>query len=583
MQMYLFSLRNQKVPGFRFFSLYLKNKTDIKMKRTLLSALFLLLTVAGFACTNLIVGKKASVDGSVMCTYNCDGFGFAQPLSWYAPGRHAPGEMIAIRGFGPFAREPRYVAQADYTYGVVGLMNENQVTIVETTWDGRRELVNPEGYLDYFTLMDLALQRSASAREAIKVINDLVQEYGYNSTGENLTICDKDEAWIMEIIGKGKDRKGAVWVAMRLPDDCITAYANASRIRQFPQAKKADKKLGFCVVEGECMYSADVISFAREMGYFDGKDADFSFREAYGPLDFSAIRYCEARVWSFFRHHYDKDVMDSYLPFINGQTDVIDHLPLWIKPDAPLSVRDLMNDMRDHYEGTALDMTADVSAGPWASPYRNQPVNFKDSEGTAMFRERPIGCQQSGMTMVCQMRSFLPDEVGGVTYFNMDDATMVAYVPVYCSISRIPEPFRRENNNIREFSTESAFWMNNFVANMVYPRWSAMIGDLREAQSELEDFYAEDQKAVEQQIADMTHLDRVNFLTRKTEEYTDKMMKRWDKLAKLLIVKHNDQIMQPSENGVIVPGRRSSPAYAPAFIDAVHAQTGDRYVKPETK
>ena len=554
------------------------------MKRILLTTLLSFLTVVGFACTNLIVGKKASADGSVMCTYNCDGFGFASSLSWSAPGRHAPGEQIAIRGFGPFMQgEPHYVAQADYTYGVIGLMNEKQVTIVETTWDGRRELHNPEGVLDYFTLMDLALQRSASAREAIAVMHDLVQEYGYNSTGESFAVCDKDEAWIMEIIGKGKGRKGAVWVAMRVPDDCISAYANSSRIRQFPQAKKADKKLGFCVVEGECMYSADVIDFAREMGYFDGKNADFSFREAYGPLDFGAIRYCEARVWSFFRHHYDKDVMDSYLPFINGQTDVCDHLPLWIKPDAPISVRDLMNDMRDHYEGTALDMTADVSAGPWASPYRNQPVNYKSSDGTDMFRERPIGCQQSGMTLVCQMRSFLPDEVGGVTYFNMDDATMVAYVPVYCCVNRVPEPFRRENNDIREFSTESAFWMNNFVANMVYPRWSAMIGDLREAQSELEDYYAEDQKEVEQRVADMTHRDRVDYLTGKTEEYTDRMMKRWDKLAKLLIVKHNDQIMRPSENGVIGPGRHTSPAYAPAFIDAVKAQTGDRYVKPASK
>ena len=395
------------------------------MKKTILSAALCFLTVASFACTNLIVGKKASVDGSVMCTYNCDGFGFAQPLGFYAPGRHAAGEMIPVRGFGPSAGG-RFIAQAEYTYGVVGLMNENQVTIVETTWDGREELRNPEGYLDYFTLMDLALQRSTSAREAIAIINDLVQEYGYSSTGENFVIADKDEAWIFEIIGKGQGRKGAVWVALRVPDDCICAYANSSRIRQFPQAKKADKKLGFCVVEGECMYSADVISFAREMGYYDGPDADFSFREAYGPLDFSAIRYCEARVWSFFRHHYDTAEMDSYLPFINGHTDVIDHLPLWIKPDKPLSVRDLMNDMRDHYEGTALDMTADVSAGPWASPYRNQPVNFKSSDGTDMFRERPIGCQQSGMTMVCQMRSWLPDAVGGVTYFNMDDANMVA-------------------------------------------------------------------------------------------------------------------------------------------------------------
>ncbi|MBQ9660392.1 MAG: C69 family dipeptidase [Bacteroidales bacterium] len=548
-----------------------------------LAAAALLVSTPADACTNLIVGKKASADGSVMVTYNCDGFGFASPLSYYAPGRHAAGEMILVGRGRPDSGEQRYVAQADYTYGVVGLMNENQVTIVETTWDGRRELRNPEGYLDYFTLMRLALQRSTTAREAIAVMDRLVQEYGYNATGESFAVADKDEAWIMELIGKGPGRKGAVWVALRVPDDAVCAYANASRIQQFPQAKKADKKLGFCIVPDTCMYSADVISFAREMGYFEGKDADFSFREAYGPLDWSAIRYCEARVWSFFRHHYDTAVMDGYLPFLNGHTEECDHLPLWITPDKPVSVRDLMNDMRDHYEGTALDMTADVSAGPWASPYRNQPVNFKASDGTAMFRERPIGCQQSGMTMVCQMRSWLPDAVGGVTYFNMDDASMVAYVPVYCGINRVPAPFRRENNNIREFSTGSAFWMCNFVANMVYPRYSAMIGDLREAQTELEDFYAEDQKEVEQRAAQLTPGERTEYLTARTEAYTDRMMKRWDKLARLLIVKHNDQIMQPSEEGVVVAGRRSSPAYAPAFIDAVKDRTGGRYVSPVTE
>ena len=550
------------------------------MKKLFLTALLSLVTVAGFPCTNLIVGKLASADGSVICTYNCDSFGFLQPLDWFAAGKHAPGEQLAIRGWGP--QSPvHYVAQADYTYGVVGLMNERQVTIVETTWGGRDELARSEGALDYFTLMHLALQRSATAREAIEVMHNLVQEYGYSASGESFAVCDKDEAWIMELIGKGPSRKGAVWVARRVPDDCISAYANASRIRKFPQAKKIDKKKGFGIVEGECMYSADVISFAREMGWYDGPDADFSFREAYGPLDFSAIRYCEARVWSFFRHHYDKEKMDAYLPFINGHTEICDELPLWIKPDKPLSVRDVMADMRDHYEGTALDMTADVSAGPWASPYRNQPVNYEAPDGTKMFRERPIGCQQSGMTMVCQMRSFLPDEVGGVTYFNMDDATMVAYVPVYCSINRVPEPFRRKNNNIREFSFDSAFWMNNWVANMVYPRWSAMIGDLRDAQNELEDYYAEDQKEVEKHIEGLTHLERVNYLTQKTEAYTTQMMERWDQLARLLIVKHNDQIMQPSENGVVVMGRRTSPAYAPAFVDAVKDVTGDRYMKPE--
>lgn len=549
------------------------------MKRFFLTALLTLASVAGFACTNLIVGKLASVDGSVMCTYNCDGFGFASPLNWSAPGRHDPGEMLAIRGWGPDS-PVHYVKQADYTYGVVGLMNELQVSIVETTWGGREELARSEGALDYFTLMELALQRSATAREAIEVMHNLVQEYGYNQTGESFAVCDPEEAWIMELIGKGPGRKGAVWVAMRLPDDCITAYANSSRIRKFPQAKKIDKKKGFGIVDGTCMYSADVISFAREMGWYEGADADFSFREAYGPMDFSKIRYCEARVWSFFRHHYDTEVIDSYLPFIEGHMDICDELPLWIKPDKPLSVRDLMNDMRDHYEGTALDMTVDVSAGPWASPYRNQLTNFEAPDGTKMFRERPIGCQQSGMTMVCQMRSFLPDEVGGVTYFNMDDASMVAYVPVYCSINRVPAPFRRENNNIREFSTESAFWMNNWVANMVYPRYSAMIGDLRDAQTELEDYYAEDQKEVEAKVKDLTHQERIDYLTAKTEAYTTRMMQRWDKLAKLLIVKHNDQIMQPSENGVVVPGRRTSPKYAPAFIEAVKEVTGDRYVKP---
>ena len=557
------------------------------MKKSVLLAVSAVLLLAGsvysYACTNLIVGKKASVDGSVICTYNCDGFGFAAYLNYSAPGRHAPGEMVAVRrGWGPNATV-NYIPQAEYTYNVAGLMNENQVTIVETTWDGRKELHNKEGWLGYFELMNLTLQRARTAREAIEIMHNLVQEYGYCDTGESFAVCDKDEAWIMELIGKGPDNKGAVWVAMRLPDDCVTAYANSSRIRQFPQVakvSKADKKRGFCVVEGECMYSADVISFAREKGYYDGPDKDFSFREAYGPLDFGAIRYCEARVWSFFRHHYKTEVMDSYLPFLNGDLSEHDALPLWIKPDAPVSYRDIQNDMRDHYEGTALDMTADVSAGPWASPYRNQPVNYEAPDGTKMFRERPIGCQQSGMTMVCRMRSWLPDAVGGISYFNLDDASMVAYVPVYCGINRIPEPFRQENNNIREFSTESAFWMCNFVANMVYPRYSAMIGDLKDAQKELEDYYEADQAKVEEAVAKMTPGEISSFLTHKTIAYTDKMMKRWDKLARFLIVKHNDQIMLPSKDGEFVPGRHSSPAYAPAFRQAVKDLTGDRYVRP---
>ena len=551
------------------------------MKKLLTAALIAALlgsTTNSNACTNLIVAKNASTDGSVICTYNCDGFGFSGALTYLAPGRHAKGELVAIRNWG--SSEVHYIPQVEYTYAVAGLMNEKQVSMVETTWDGRKELQNKEGWLDYFSLMQLVLQRSATAREAIETMHRLVQEFGYNSTGESFAICDPQEAWIVEIIGKGEGRKGAVWVAMRVPDDCISAYANSSRIRQFPQAKRVDKKKGFFIVPDQCMYSADVISFAREMGYFDGIDKDFSFREAYGPMSFGKIRYCEARVWSFFRRHYDDAAMDAYLPFLNGDLSEHDDLPLWIKPDAKVSYRDIQADMRDHYEGTALDMTADVSAGPWASPYRNQPVNFKASDGTPMFRERPIGCQQSGMTMVCRMRCWLPDAVGGITYFNLDDASMVAYVPVYCGINRIPEPFRRENNDVREFSTGSAFWMNNFVANMIYPRYSAMIGDLWDAQKELEDFYEADQSDVDEHSLSLTPGELADYLTGKTISYTDMMMIRWDKLARLLIVKHNDQIMLPSSGGELAPGRRTSPPYAPAFIDAIKDVTGDRYIRP---
>ena len=542
-----------------------------------------LLLASGFqsdACTNLIGGKLASVDGSVICTYNCDSFGYVTSLPYTPAGKHDPSEMVAVR---PRGRETVHlIPQAPYTYSVVGLMNEKQVSIMETTWSGRPELRNPEGWLDYFNLMQLALQRAASAREAIQVMHKLVQEYGYCETGESFAVCDKDEAWIMELIGKGEGRKGAVWVALRVPDNAICAYANSSRIQQFPQAKKIDKKLGFYVTpDGQCMYSADVISFAREMGYYEGADKDFSFREAYQPMTFSKIRACEARVWSFYRRHYSTEVMDGYLPFINGDMSEIDHLPLWIVPDKPLSYRDIQNDMRDHYEGTALDMTSDMSAGPWASPYRNQPVNFEASDGTKMFRERPIGCQQSAMTMVCRMRSWLPDAVGGVTYFNMDDATMVAYVPVYCGINRLPDPYRRENNNVMEFSWESAFWMNNMVANMVYPRWSALYPDLLEAQTELEDFFEAEQAAVDAKARELTPGERADYLTATTIGYTDKMMKRWEKLFKFLVIKHNDQIMRPSKDGEIVPGRHTSPAYAPAFIDAMKAQTGQRYIPPQ--
>ena len=538
---------------------------------------------SAWACTNLIVGKKASTDGSVMCSYNCDGFGFSGSLFYSPSGRHTPGEKIAIHGWGP-SHEGMFVEQVEYTYNVVGLMNEKQVTIVETTFDGRLELVNHSGLLDYFSLMRLALQRSATAREAIRCMAELVEQYGYNSSGESITVCDPNEAWIMEIIGKGPDRKGAVWVALRIPDDCICAHANLSRIRQFPQQQKRSYKsissLNLKQInrpEVECVYAHDVVSFAREKGFYNGTDADFSFRDAYCPIDFENVRYADARVWSFFRHHCNPSEMDKYLPYINGDFDKCDHLPLWIKPDKPLSLRDVQADMRDHFEGTPLDMTADMTAGPWGMPIRPLPMQFRASDSTPYFRERPIATQQSGFTMTCQMRSWLPDDVGGVTWFNCDDAAMVAYVPLYCCITQVPDPFRPENNPRNEFSFQSAFWMNNWVANMVYPRYSMMIGDLRDAQRELEDYYFADQDSVLAAIGSMTPADRQAFLNRKSIAYADRMMNRWDRLAKLLIVRYNDQIVRPVQDGQVIRGRYATPGYDQQFIDAIGPSTGSRY------
>ena len=354
-----------------FCTIYPIFKTNIfAMKKLIFTLIITFGWLSAMACTNLIVGKKASADGSVMCTYNCDGFGFSGSLFYSPPGRHEPGELIPIHGWGP-SHEGQYVKQVDYTYNVVGLMNERQVTIVETTFDGRLELVNHEGLLDYFSLMRLALQRSATAREAIKCMAELVEQYGYNSTGESITICDPNEAWIMEIVGKGPDQKGAVWVALRIPDDCICAHANLSRIRQFPlEQKRSCKSLSSKNLQHinhsdvECVYAEDVIRFAREKGFFNGKDVDFSFRDAYCPIDFENVRYADARVWSFFRHHYDETEMDKYLPYLNGEFDKCDHLPLWIKPDKPLSIRDLQEDMRDHFENRFLSngMSASESA-----------------------------------------------------------------------------------------------------------------------------------------------------------------------------------------------------------------------------
>lgn len=517
-------------------------------------ALSIALSPSSPACTNLIVTKGASTDGSVICTYNCDTFGYSGWLTHSPAGRHEKGEKIPIRSFWHPAEIKGYVDQVEYTYSVIGYINEHQLCIVETTFGGRTELVNPEGILGYDNVIQLALQRCTTARDAIRTMGDLMDEYGYCDEGETFTVCDTEEAWIMELIGKGPGRKGAVWVALRIPDGQISAHANLSRIRQIPFKDKEN-----------CMYSDDVVSFAREMGYFSGKDFDFSFRDAYCPISFLGVRMGDTRVWSFFRHHTDTAQMDRYLPYLDGDFETCDHLPLWITPDSKLSVRDIMKDMRDHYEGTPLDMTVGIDAGPWGMAVRPRAKTY-ESEGRKYFRERPIASPQAGFTMVSQLRGWLPDEVGGIMYFNCDDADMVAYVPVYCGSNSIPKAFDADNNKNGEFNWNGAFWLCNLVSNMIYPRYSAMIGSLREAQAELEDFYAAEQEEVAKVATSMTPLDRITFINGKTAVYTNKMMDRWNSLFKELAVKYNDQ-----------PG-----SYDQQFYDEIVRATGDRFKVPDS-
>jgi len=536
-------------------------------KRILIAALLLSSALHAFACTNFIVGKKASADGSVMVTYNDDSYGKYGYLCHYPAAKHAKGEMRKIYNWenGTYLGE---IPEARETFNVVGNINQFQLCITETTFTGRDELVGHKGILDYGSLIYIALQRCKTAREAISLMTSLVQEYGYYSSGESFSVCDKEEGWILEMIGKGKGVKGAVWVAVRIPDDCISGHANQSRITTFPLD---DKK--------NCLYSEDVISFAREKGYFSGKDEEFSFRDAYNPLDFSGIRACDARVWSFFQK-YDKS-MDQYLPYINGDATA-PSMPLYIKVDKKISAHDLKEAMRNHYEGTPLDLTTDAGAGPWMMPYRPSPLTFEDSKGNSYFNERPVSTQQTAFTLVSQLRSWLPDEIGGLMWFGCDDANMIAYVPVYCGTTQIPEGFAKATANAVTFNPNSAFWICNMVSNMVYPRYSSLIGDLRAAQSELETYYEQNTDSVEKKAQSIRSKERIAFLNEQLESDVQKMMTRWQSLAGYIIVKHNDMVVKNEVDGKFdeisdEKARVTRTGMPQNTKDLIGATTGDRY------
>ena len=532
--------------------------------------------VNGWACTNFIVGKKASADGSVMVSYSADSYGMFGWLYHYPAAKHPDGAMRDIYDWdsGKYLGQ---IKEARQTYNVVGNMNEYQVTIGETTFGGRPELVDTTGIMDYGSLIYVALQRSRTAKEAIKVMTDLVKEYGYYSSGESFSIADPNEAWIMEMIGKGPGIKGAVWVAVRIPDDCIAAHANQSRIHKFNLNDKDN-----------CLYSPDVISFAREKGYFSGKNTDFSFADAYCPLDFSGLRFCEARVWSFY-NMFSKSTGDAYLPYILGKSK--EPMPLYIKADSKLSVRDIQRAMRDHYEETPLDITKDMGAGAFEIPYRLSPLTFK-VDGVEYFNERPISTQQSAFSFVAQMRANLPDPVGGVLWFGLDDANMTVFTPVYCCTDRIPVPYAEGNGDCITFSWDSAFWIYNWVADMIRPRYSLMIDDMRAVQKELEDTFESAQSGIESSALKLYQESpekAKDFLTNYTDMTARTTVDRWKKLAEFLIVRYNDGARKLVKNGKMVAPETGNcaplerPGYPEEFLKEVVKATGDRYKSVELK
>lgn len=527
------------------------------------------------ACTSFLVGKKASTDGSAFITYNADSYGMFGRLKYYPAAKHPKGTMRRIVD-GDTNHYLCDIPEAAETYAVMGQINEYQLAITETTFGGREELDGAGEGIDYVSLMTLGLQRAKTAREAIKVMTELVNKYGYASSGESFSIADPNEVWMMEMIGKGKGREGAVWVAVRIPDDCIAAHANHSRIHKFDLKDKDN-----------VMYAKDVITFARQKGYFTGKDADFSFSATYAPADFGAIRYCDTRVWSFYNKWVEG--MDQYLDYATGKAiGKHEPMPLYFKPKCKLSLADVMESNRDHYEGTPFDVTKDAGAGAYCMPYRPSPLTWKH-EGKTYFNERPISTQQTAFTVVAQVRDYLPNAIGGVLWYANDDPNMAAYTPVYCANNAVPECYNVAKANDVTFSIKSAFWVCNWVANMTYPRYSQMFPSLKAVRDRLETTYFDRAKQIEGaagKLFEHNPADAVKYLTAYSQQCSEEMMSAWLKLAEYQIVKFNDMVVKPEKDGKfeLTPDGIAVPPVRPGFDESqkttIVRETGDKYLLP---
>lgn len=524
------------------------------------------------ACTNLIAGKKATIDGSTMITYAADSHTLYGFLDYYPAADHKKGDMRKIYDWdsGKYLGE---IPEVAHTYKVVGNINEHQVTVAESTWGGRHECEDTTGRIDYGSLMYLALQRSKTAREALKVMTDLVAQYGYCSEGESFSVGDPNEVWVLEMIGKGGKEKGAVWVAIRIPDDCISGHANQARIHKIPFNDKQN-----------CIYSKDVVSFARKMGWFNGKDEDFDFSLTYCPADYGTLRGCDARAWAFFNKYATG--MDRYLPYLEGKKGA-EIMPLYVKPNRQLTVRDMQNMMRDHFEGTPYDMTQDPGAKNYFDvPYRYRPMEFK-VDSVTYSHERAIATQQTGFVFCTQMRSWLPDAVGGIIWFGVDDANTAVFVPMYCCINEVPECFREGKGDLYNFDFDAAFWVNNLIANQCYHRYSQMIPDVRHVQQGLEDGFQAKQMQVEakaQALYQSNQAAAVEYLTNYSLNSSQDYLRKYQQLAQYLFVKYLDGNIKKEKDGEFERNAWGNPVqpkfggYTQPYFETIVKGSGD-YLK----
>ncbi len=531
------------------------------MKKSLFITTIVLLVLSApalYGCTNLLVTKGASADGSVMITYTCDGE--FHPHLEYTPAADHEEDSLDITDWNGNVRGK--VHQVPHTYAVVDMMNEHQLAISETTFTGREELQDTLGLLHYWDLMVLGLQRARTAREAIEVMTDLAETYGYRSTGESFSIADTKEAWIMEMSGMGPGNTGAVWVARRIPDGYISCHANKARIGEFPLDDPEN-----------CLYSENVIDFAVEKGFYDPEsDEQFSFRKAYCPDTPSNHKYADTRVWSIFRRAAPSQEFD---PNYHRAVEDAEEYPLWIKPDEKLSLSDVFSLMRDHYEGTPYDMTQGVDAGPYNTPYRWRPMEWEVDSVTYMW-ERPISTQQTGFSFVSQSRDWLPDPIGGVFWYGVDDTWFTCYTPLYCGITEIPKSYTV--GSLQDFTWESAWWVFNFVSNFCNLKYSYMIKDIQAVQQELEGFYIEMQPRIEQMALEISESDHdlmIEFLTRYSVDNAENVVNRWRELGEHLIVKYNDGYVKNEK------GRPEEVGYPESWLKKVIKERGDYYKLPE--